>query len=274
MKRIHWILQSNLIREQTLNQIKNALVEDNVSFEEVRVIPFSDELPTIERKEDINVFYGSTTLILNAYKKWGTSEGIFYDHRNFNMKTYLEKWGVKMLNSDSKIFTFKEIVALKLRENSVWFLRPIEDDKSFSGCIMTFKEIIDFEKKLLDSNNPYLSTETLVAISSVKSISKEWRLFIIDKMVVSACRYMLNGSLDIDDKDIPKELIVFAEECCREYVPADIFVMDIAFFKERFHIVECNCFNDSGFYKHDILKIIHGVNEYFERCSMLNDKLN
>lgn len=264
MSNIHWILQSNLIRENTLNTIKNILINDNVSFEEVKIIPFSDELPQIGKLSEINVFYGSTTLILNAYKKFGLTQGIFYDHGEFSMKTYLQKWNDKMLNHDSKILTFKEIIKLDYPSESKWFIRPIEDDKSFSGKIFSFQEICDFEKELKNSNNPYLTEETLVTISSPKSIDKEWRLFIVDKKIISSCRYSMNGELNVCDIDIPKEMIEFAENCCIEYTPSTVFVMDIALFKNDYKIVECNCFNDSGFYKHDIEKIIKKINDHLK----------
>ncbi len=261
MKNIHWILQSNLIRENTLNTIKNILINDNVSFEEVKIVPFSDELPEIKKISDVNVFYGSTTLILNAYKKYGLTEGIFYHHQNFSMKTYLQKWKSKMLNHDSKILTFKEIINFNYPNESKWFIRPIEDDKSFSGKIFSIQEICNFEKELKNSNNPYLTEETLVTMSSPKSIDKEWRLFIVDKKVISSCRYTMNGELNVNDLDLPKEMIEFAENCCKEFTPARVFVMDVALFENEYKIVECNCFNDSGFYKHNVEKIIKKVNE-------------
>ena len=262
MAKIHWILQSNLIRENIFNEIKAALLESEISFEEVKIIPFSDELPTIQKHEEINIFYGSTTLVLNAYKQLGKTTGIFYDELNFNMKKYLEKWGSKMLNSDSKILTFKEIIQSNLYKNNEWFIRPIEDDKSFSGRVMTFNEMIDFEKELESSNNPYLTTETLIGISTPKSIEKEWRLFIVDKKVISTCRYTMNGVLSVDNSDEPEEMIEFAKKCCEEFVPSSVFVMDIALYNGSFFIVECNCFNDSGFYEHNIRKIIQEVNKH------------
>lgn len=68
MRKIKWILQSNLIKESDLLEIKNALNESNILFEEVKIIPFSDELPLISNNNNFKIFYGSTTLILNAYK--------------------------------------------------------------------------------------------------------------------------------------------------------------------------------------------------------------
>ncbi len=262
MSKIHWILQSNLIKEDIYNQIKMALDKDMISYEEVKIIPFSDEFPKIEKSGEVNVFYGSTTLILNAYKQLGKTKGIFYDSENFNLKTYLEKWAHHILNSDSKILTFSEILSLQLEENSKWFLRPIEDDKSFSGRIMSLEEIRQFESELAVSNNPYLTPETLVGISLPKIIEKEWRLFIVNKKIISGCRYILYGEVNVDNEDLPISMITFAENCCEIFTPSDVFVMDIALENESYKIVECNCFNDSGFYKNDISLIIHEVNQF------------
>lgn len=260
--KIHWILQANLIREDTFNRIKASLLSDGISFEEVKIVPFSDELPEIERLGEVNVFYGSTTLVLNAYKRFGGGKGIFFDQDRFSMKTYLEQWGDRMLNSDSQILTFREIVDLGHGRDSEWFVRPIEDDKAFSGKVFSFEEIVAFERELEQSNNPYLTTETLVAISAPKAIEKEWRLFVIGQRVISACRYTMQGKLSVDASDLPAEMLAFALKCCGIFTPAEVFVMDVALHGGEFKIVECNCFNDSGFYQHDIGMIIHEVNVF------------
>lgn len=262
MSQIHWILQQNLIREQTFYEIKQALIAEGISFEEVKIIPFSDDLPEIRSFGEINVFYGSTTLVLNAYKRFGGGKGIFYESSHFNVRNYIEQWKGSMLNHDSRIMTLTEFCTENHPEYNRWFVRPIEDDKSFSGRIMTWTEIRNLEAQLKDSNNPYLTTETLVAISSPKEIEKEWRLFVVDKEIVSACRYTANGALNVDDADLPEGMLAFALERFNEYVPDDVFVMDIALHKGNYYIVECNCFNDSGFYRHDISKIIRSVNRF------------
>lgn len=262
MKAIHWIIQSNLIREHVLAEIEAALTAGGISFEEVKIVPFSDELPEIKKLDEVNVFYGSTTLIMNAYRHYGVTKGIFYDAPNFNMRTYAERWGERMLNADARFLTFSEIVRLGLEEDSTWFVRPIEDDKAFSGRLMTVAEIHAFEKELATSNNPYLTTETIASISAPKAITKEWRLFVVDREMVSACRYTMDGKLSVDADDLPEEMLRFAEECCSMYVPAEVFVMDIALWEGQYRIVECNCFNDSGFYQHDIGGIIGRVNDW------------
>lgn len=262
MKTIHWVLQCNLIREQTLASVKRALDADGISYEEVKVVPFSDELPPIKGGGDVNVIYGSTTLVLNAYKSNRYATGIFYNGFNFSVSNYIDKWKTKMLNADSEILTFGQIVEHYRNKTGEWFVRPVGDDKSFSGKVMSYEEILNFEKELKDSNNPYLTVDTLVTIGSVKQIEKEWRHFIVSKKVVSSCRYMSDGTLNVSETDVPPELVDFVNACCRAYTPHDIFVMDTALYKGGYYIVECNCFNDSGFYRHDINAIIHGVNKY------------
>lgn len=267
MRKIRWILQSNLIKESTLNQIKEALIKADTSFEEVKTIPFSDSLPTIQDSQDFKVFYGSTTLILNAYSNASYAEGIFYDKDIFSMIKYFEEWGAHMLNYDSEILTFTSIVKGDYK-NGNWFVRPVHDDKSFSGRVMSIEEIQTLELSLAESNNPYLDESTLVTISKPKNITKEWRHFIVDKEIVSSSRYAENGMISKSNLDIPTDLLEFVNERCAEFTPNDIFVMDTALHKDTYKIVECNCFNDTGFYEHDIHQIILKVNQYIKnRCT-------
>ncbi len=262
MKKIRWVLQNNLIKESVLDQIKMVLNNNNVSFEEVKIIPFSDQIPEIEASDDLKVFYGSTTLIMNAYSSEALREGIFYDKEIFSMKNYFEKWGNHMLNYNSEILTFSGIIKKDLYKMGEWFVRPIYDDKSFSGTIMSFDEMSKLESTLTESNNPYLDENTLVAISKPKQIEKEWRHFIVDKKIVSSSKYAENGQVSKSAVDVPDELLEFVLDRCAEYVPNDVFVMDTALHNGLFKIVECNCFNDTGFYDHDISKIISEVNKY------------
>lgn len=260
MKKLHWILQSNLIKESDFIEIKSALKADKITYEDVKVIPFSDNLPDIQKSDKFKVFYGSTTLILNAYANDHFKEGIFYEKEIFSLKNYFDQWGDHMLNFDSEILTFGDIVNGGYKSAN-WFIRPIYDDKSFSGKVMSYNEIVEFERSLYSTNNPYLNQGTLVAISRPKSIDKEWRHFIIDKKVISSCRYAAFGELSKSSSDVPSDLIDFVHERCKEYVPNSIFVMDTALHNTNYKIVECNCFNDTGFYDHDIQLIIKKVND-------------
>lgn len=262
MLKINWILQKNLIKAEIVNTIKQTLQESHIPFEEVEIIPFSDELPQIKNEDAFNIFYGSTTLIFNALKIKKFRKGIFYNAATFNIKNYVEKWGERMLNAESIFTTFEEFALKYYDDSKELFIRPIEDDKAFSGTVMKFEEIKNFATNLQDSNNPYLTLTTKICISDPKSIQKEWRSFIVNKKVVSATRYITHEELNISVSDVPDRLIQFIEESCEIYNLHPIFVMDIALCDDKYYIIECNCFNGTGFYQHDIKKIIYEINEY------------
>jgi hypothetical protein len=261
-EKLKWILQSNLIKEEVVVEIKKALMLDHIDFEDVKIIPFSDELPPIRKPAILNVFYGSSTLILNAYKHPVFKHGVFFDPQNFLIQVYIEKWHDKVLNADSKITTFESFAREHHKDESQWFIRPNEDNKSFTGTVMSFGEVKAFADDLRLSNNPHLTTHTLVAISSPKKIKKEWRHFIVNRKVISSSRYVNNGELDISTTDVPVELIQFVEACCIIYQPHVIFVMDTALHDSKYYILECNCFNGTGFYNHDIVGIVRAVNRH------------
>jgi len=67
-------------------------------------------------------------------------------------------------------------------------------------------------------------------------------------LIKNSARYMRNGELNISTEDCPKEMIQFVEKCTAEFAPHDIFVMDVADTSNGFKIIECNCFNGTGFY--------------------------
>ena len=91
----------------------------------------------------------------------------------------------------------------------------------------------------------------------------------MNKKIISSSRYLQNGKINISVEDVPDELIEFVENSCLEYILNDIFVMDTALFEDNYKIVECNCFNGTGFYKHDITKIVKAMNAFLQENNKL-----
>ena len=86
MPRPTWILQKNLTNEKVFEAIKATLEADNLPYQEVLLIPFSDEAPVVKPPFEGLVFYGSTTLILNAWKNPDLRHGVFFDPARFSME--------------------------------------------------------------------------------------------------------------------------------------------------------------------------------------------
>ncbi len=82
--------------------------------------------------------------------------------------------------------------------------------------------------------------------------------------VVSSSRYQVNRELSVSATDIPVAMIDFVEARCREYTPHAIFVMDVALLNNEYYILECNCFNGTGFYANDISKVVGTVTQSIE----------
>jgi hypothetical protein len=250
-----------MMKPQTLDLLRKGFQGHDIPYKEVFVIPFSEELPELNLMDACPIFYGSTTLILNAYKHPEYRKGVFYNPDTFQMAMYLDQWKDYLLNADGFIIPFRELITARYPAESHWFIRPNTDTKSFSGTVMSFMEIQAWAGKIALIDNPELSLDSLLFISSPKTIAKEWRNFIVNGKVVSSSRYQVNGELSLSAEDIPAAMIEFTEVRCTEFTPNDIFVMDVALAEGRFGILECNCFNGTGFYAHDISNIIRTVTD-------------
>jgi len=72
---------------------------------------------------------------------------------------------------------------------------------------------------------------------------------------------MEQGVLTESETDIPDVMLNFAIDRIQEYRLSAIYVMDIAKISNGYKLIECNCFNGTGFYKHNIEKIIGAINQ-------------
>lgn len=262
---INWILQKNLTRPETLERIKSVLNGKDEIWEEVEVIPFSTEIPEIKNKGSFKIIYGSTTFMLNAFKDPELRKGVFFEPAKFQMRNYVDKWKEKVLNSDGQLLRFDEIGNLESEQTKEWFIRPNNDGKEFSGRVETFEELKNWSKRICQLELPELNRDTEIWISEPKQIKKEWRLFIVDNHIVSASRYMKEGELDESNDDIPKKMLEFAKARISEYRIEDVYVMDIAQIGNGYKLIECNCFNGTGFYMHDIENIIQSINKLIRK---------
>ncbi|MDF1699227.1 MAG: ATP-grasp domain-containing protein [Saprospiraceae bacterium] len=259
---INWVVQKNLTKPAIVEKIKSALYKRDESWEEIEVIPFSTKLPDIKNPLAFPVVYGSTTLMLNAFDHDLLKKGVFFDPFKFNMAHYVQKWGSRVLNCNGTLIPLGKVNDLQHSSNEKLFIRPNDDGKDFNGKVDTFEALIEWSTSICKLKLPDFNAYTEVWISKPKTILKEWRLFIVDDSVVSTSRYMLNGELNISTHDVPSQMLNFANECIQTYRLADVYVMDIAELEEGYKLIECNCFNGTGFYSHDIEKIVFSINSW------------
>lgn len=258
---INWVLQKNITRPKILEQIKSALQKEKVLWEEVTIVPFSNELPPLKNKATIHIPYGSTTFMLNAYNDERFAKGVFYNPSTFTMSNYVDKWKGHVLNSDGQLMSFGDVKKLNSDGSEKWFVRPNHDGKEFSGKVETRDDLKKWSKKIIQLDLPDFNAQTPIWLSAPKTIKKEWRLFIVDNEIVSTSRYMEKGALNESAIDAPEEMLHFANQRIKEYRLDDVYVMDVAEVEDGFKIIECNCFNGTGFYENNIERIVKAVNQ-------------
>ena len=260
---VKWVIQKTLAGSKILHDLTNAVSKSGAVSELIDLAPFSLEL--LYENTDVlkPVIYGSTTFMLLAYKHDYLSSGVFYDEDKFLISEYIRHWGSKVLNNDAIFVTAGELENLEYSNDDLFFVRPNNDNKAFSGTLAKFQDLKEMVNGVLDEN-PYITRDTELALSSQKTIDKEWRNIIVRGKVVSSCRYRQCGELSVDEYDVPGSMIHFVEVLCGIYTPHDVFVMDVCSCDGNYFVIECNCFNGSGIYNNDLLKIVSTVNAYVE----------
>lgn len=256
---VQWVVQKNLTAEDTFKEIAEACAQIGARCEAVQIIPFTEELPPFERAA-INIPYGSTTFGQLAARDADLRKGYFLNG-NFNMRVYLARWDRHMLNQGAVLIAMKDIAPDLHPPDKTIFVRPLDDSKSFSGTVMTFAELLTWRDQLAAVTTGDQHPVGEVLISEPFHITREWRLWIVNGTVISATRYRESFRLS-KEKGCPDAVRVFAEERCREFVPHDVFVMDIGESAEQLYIIECGCMNSAGFYEGEIDVIVRKVTEY------------
>ena len=264
---IQWVVQNNLTKQELMDDLKGGCKSIDVDYIEVKVVPFSDELPYFP-KDKKSIFYGSTTMMYNVYKDPSINQGLFFNEDTFTMENYFSKWAIYMLNYDAGITSFRELMTKNYSPEQLIFVRPNDDSKSFAGEIVEFKRIESWYNNLIGYENVNLNLDTKIVAGEPYNIKKEWRLWIVNKKVVASSQYK-NGQSINKVKDAPTNVVEFAEARCQEYTPHDVFVMDICLCGDELFILECGCMNSAGFYAADVHKIVKSVTEYFLENTVL-----
>jgi hypothetical protein len=263
---IKWVIQNNLINAEDHDRIRDVCIKQGYLFESIKVIPFSPDIPEIGN-ECPTIFYGATNFINNIYisKKW--SPGAFFDIDKFTVRSYMEHYQKSMLNYPCEFFTLESFASSHKADSGQFFVRPVKDMKEFAGNVIEFNEVIKWARDISYAQayfkNPNLNLSTEIAVSEPYNIAHEWRVFVVNGKVSSGSHY--RSYLKLDPKaELPEKVIDFVQEQCKIWVPDDVFVMDIGESAGNLYIIECNCFNSSGFYMSNVEKIITDISSNFQ----------
>jgi hypothetical protein len=260
MRQTTWIVQTNVEPESTSpSALREACAVEQRPFYEISVSPGSATLPILPAVDGPVVFHGRTTLILRAFEHPQWRRGIFFDPAHFQHRAYAAGYGVQLLNAGARITSWEEFLSEPHHPEELIFLKPNDDLKRFTGGIFSFAECSTLYQRLRSTTRPIEPTAEVV-IGQPQEVDAEWRLFLVEGRVVSGSMYRPSG-----DPYLPPDLIVFAESVTSQWMPARVFVLDVARVNQTWKVVECNCFNGSRFYMADVKRIVRAVSEHQER---------
>lgn len=263
MARTTWIVQRNPNNSSpTLTRLNDAVRACCYPLVEVLAIPFSEELPDLPAVEPPFVFYGLSSLILNAYRSPQWRSGVFFSPEAFRPEAYVHHYGDRMLNADQTVCTFAELDARGFLPELELFIKPNDDLKRFTGRRMTFGAFCVWFRGFDGEEGMDIGPNTELVFCAPKEFFSEWRLFIVKGDVVAASRYA-----PTPNPEVPEELLEFGRESAAFWSPAPVFVMDVTRTEAGPRIIELNCFNGCGFYRADVQAIVRTVSAHMESAA-------
>lgn len=264
-----FIIQHNLMNPDQLEATRKAVSAFPHEF--VGVIPFSHEITSEAPLEGVDYIpYGSTLLTNLAYELGWT--GLHFDLSTFNYQEALDNRD-DMLNKNvmrlDHAIDMLEIV--KSRDpKSLWFVRPSEDLKQFSGQVIEAEECYHWFKSMMEcetSGSYKLEPETMIVICEPQPIQAEWRWFIVGGKVISGSMYRAHNQLR-KERVTEQKMIDEAQSFADKWLPDPCCVMDLALVNDELKVIEFNTINSSGFYDNDIDAVFKSLWEYHDRKKM------
>ena len=255
-----WVLQTNL--GSGMEDFATAITRAGMEVVPARIIPFSDELPKVDAGNHVLAF-GSTGLVRRVHDAAVWTPGVFYNE-GFDYRDAIEFYGDMMLNDEVEFADVDALRLLKNEDDDLIFVRPVSFLKSFSGRVMTAKEIRAWADMAKDGNLPEVTPATPVVLAKPWYINREWRLFMTNSSsgwrVAAGSQYKERGEL-CPSSFVPEEVKQYGLQALRYYAPEDALTIDIGESSGRLYIIEVQCINCSGFYKANLDDLVEGIEE-------------
>lgn len=246
---MYYIVQENIFKERNFNVLIDILERHKLSYEIVKWKPFAEDIDFITDRKDVFCF-GCVNLT-RAATKYGWSPGVYFNEGH-DMEVYMSHYEDHMLNSDGIIINLSDPLPSTIPD--IFFARPTQDSKLFSGGLFSRKEWEEYA-----TNHPS-APDTKILIAEPKyGIQKEIRCWIVDKKVITISLYKLGSKGFQQNYDHEQEAIDFAQSMVNIYSPSRAFVLDICLHNGQYKVVEINCLNCAGYYDANMSKLIQAL---------------
>ena len=253
---MHWLIQSNLYADDAVDALAQTLERLAIPFTGVSMA--AGKLSPDPQLSGPVMVCGSVAMARLARQR-GWQPGSFLNE-NHRYSICVAHWGREMLNAAASISAFRDVEP----SGQTVFIRPAEDSKFFTGCVMESDDVRSWRDALVAGQrspvrcSPSMTAETLVVCGPPLDIYKESRFFVVDGAVVAWSTYR-QGDQASASGDVDPVAMDHARACVQQWQPARAFVLDTALTPDGPRIVEVNCINSAGFYGADVQRIVLAI---------------
>jgi hypothetical protein len=267
---MHWVLQENMFNEEGFQRLCEALVRLGIPHSFHKVVPFVGIITPEPTPAPGPVIVMGTIAMANEARRRGWWPGSFIND-NFDFLVQRNAWGAEnLLNGHSVVCRFGEVTwydPLWTHADGLFFIRPVDDSKAFVGQVMDWPSFEEWRVRVAElrpEDAPTVTLNTLVQIANTKRINAEYRLWIVNRKVVTSSQYKF-GTIKRYSPHVDARFHEFAEALCARWVPADAFVLDLADTDDGIKVVEVNNINSAGFYAGDMQRLVMALETYGNR---------
>jgi hypothetical protein len=210
-----------------------------------------------------NIFpFGSMGLSRIATERNWRIGSLFNDQ--FTFENWSQGFGLdNLLNSGSIIQKVSDPLPPSL--DTMFFARPCEDNKAFSGRVFMQEQFLDWQEKVLKINDTRskLHANTMITLAPFKRIFSEARVFVVDGKVITGSYYKIGDGVEYKEVKHGDPVLEYTQGAIKDYQPARAFVIDIALTEDGYSIIEINNINSVGLYHADADKFVQAIMNAF-----------
>lgn len=254
---MRWAIQTNLGSSRDAEALARACRDRGCEVHGIVRPPFCRDAPEVPTDAP-TVFYGSSSLIdaVVLADRWRPGAWTLDD----DYETWISTYGSAMLNADARVLSMAQLASDDALANDtrLIFARPCNDTKVFAGHVTARCELVAWARRALEIGDSTLAAETRVLLAEPVGLRDEWRLFVVDRQVVTGSHYRTYQRLDVSP-GVPDEVRQFAEQLLARESPAPVVVMDVGRSGDDLFLIEFNGACSSGFYAADLTALVDAV---------------
>ncbi len=209
------------------------------------------------------ISHGDIELVTRIHREKRWKPGAFCTVDNFRCSSYLCHFAKYWINADYVMLPFGELsrqrnfLFEKMGENGRIFIRPDSPLKLFTGQIAT-RENFDADLEFMGFYE--FPIESLVVVSSPKTIINEWRFVVAAGTVVTGCLYQKGTEKSYESTYDPAAFQLASEIASLGYEPDPVWVVDICETSDgEYRMLEIGGFSFSDLYACNKMDVVAAV---------------